>query len=291
MLLSACVIPGDEPGDLASKAATISRVNAALNAGDCSSAIQEVEGLYNSAASDDEVRRLRASAHGCRFGLGFLEKIEDLASADLATHGPWRAITLLFPSAAGDNRAESSFFATDALQAWLKPDVVVMNPLRIDLDPYNPGSMRVADHTVDANIYLVLTSMATIGTLHNRYGAPNALGAPTRALPWSGLQRVDQEGCGYVSAILMMNEALTEVGAEVSQLSGLVSAMAVASAGFNNACRAGCTACGISCTVCPPTLRHRSACDRALTTTKDLEACAAAGLVNSFMNNAVVGWR
>ncbi|MBU6374941.1 MAG: hypothetical protein KGQ59_02995, partial [Bdellovibrionales bacterium] len=124
LLLSACVIPGDEGG----AAGTISKVNAALNSGDCTSAITEIEPLYNSSGSTDQVRRLRASAHGCRTGIGFYEKIEALASADLATFGPWREITLLFPSTAADGKAESSFYATDALQSWLKKGVVVFNP-------------------------------------------------------------------------------------------------------------------------------------------------------------------
>ena len=262
-----------------------------LNAGDCASAITEVEKLYQSSSSDDQVRRLRASAHGCRVGLGFLQKIEDLASSDLATNGPWRAITQLFPSSDGDNRVESSFFATDALQAWLKPGVVVFDPYRLSWDPFNPGSMRVTDLTLDSNIYLVLASMATIGTLHNRHGAPDGVGAPTQALPWVSISRMDKEGCGYVSAILTMNDALAEVGTTISQLSNLTTAMGVAATGFDAACQMGCTACGLVCSSCPTTLRHRSSCDRALPTTVDLEGCAAAGLVSNFMNNAVVGWR
>lgn len=290
MALSACEIPGDSPGG-SGKSGTITRINRALNSGDCSTAIMGVESLYQSPESDDEVRRLRAAAHGCRTGLGFFEKLDALANSDLITNGPWRAITLLFPSTTGDNRVESSFFASDALQAWLKPDVVVFNPYRLNFDPYNPGSLRAADLELDSNIYLVLISMATIGTLHQRYGAPDALGAPTKTLPWSTLARVDEEGCGYASALLNLVDSLTQVGSSVSQMSNIVTSMVTASAGFDAACQAGCTACGLSCTGCPSTLRHRSMCSRTLPSTADVEACAAAGLVGNIMNDITVGWR
>ncbi len=290
--LSACQVPGDSPGNVASgKAGAITLINRSLNSGDCSSAITRVEALYNSPESDHQVRRLRAASHGCRAGLGFFEKLEALANADLMTNGPWRELTLMFPSSLGDNRAESTFFASDALQAWLEPDVVVFNPYRLSFDPYNPGSLRTADLQLDANIYLVLVSMATIGTLHNRYGAPNGVGAPTTTLPWSTLSRMDEEGCGYVSAILNLKDSLLEVGASISQLSNSLTSIVTASMGFDAACQAGCAACGLSCSACPATLRHRSVCTRDLPTTLDVEACAAAGLVANVMNDVTVGWR
>jgi hypothetical protein len=290
--LPACQIPGDaSTGTGSGKSGMITAINRALNSGDCSTAITRVETLYNSADSDDQIRRLRAASHGCRTGLGFFEKLDALANADLMNNGPWRAITLAFPSILGDNKVESSFFASDALQSWLKPDVVVFNPYRLTFDPYNPGSLRAADLELDSNIYLVMISMATIGTLHNRYGAPNAVGAPTKTLPWSTLARMDEEGCGYVSAILNMKDALVEVGDAVSQMSNVLSSVLVASLGFDAACQAGCTACGLSCSGCPATLRHRSVCSRTLPSTVDVEACAAAGLVGNVMNNVTVGWR
>lgn len=287
--LSACQLPGDEA--TSERQSIIAKVNAALNSGDCSTAIIEVEKLYRSAASNDEIRRLRASAHGCRTGLGFFEKLEELVNADLSTNGPWRAITLMFPSTAGDQKMESAFFATDALQAWIRPEVVVFDPYRLTFDPFNPGSLRAADLELDANIYLLLTSMATIGTLHHRHGDPDANGAPQDSLPWDSLSAVDTEGCGYVSALLNMSDSLGEIASSISQLSGVSSAVSSATAGFDAACQAGCAACGLSCSGCPDVLRHRSACDRATPATAQIEACAAAGLVGNVMNNALVGWR
>lgn len=290
--MPACQVPGDAPtGTGSGKSGMITAINRALNSGDCSTAITRVETLYNSADSDDQIRRLRAASHGCRTGLGFFQKLDALANSDLVTHGPWREITLLFPSTLGDNKVESSFFASDALQAWLKPDVVVFNPYRLSFDPYNPGSMRAADLELDSNIYLAMISMATIGTLHSRYGAPNTLGAPTKTLPWSTLSKMDEEGCGYVSAILNMKDSLTQVGTSVSQMSNVLTSIVTASAGFDAACQAGCAACGLSCSACPATLRHRSACSRTLPSTLDVEACAAAGLVGNVMNDVTVGWR
>ncbi|MEN9722413.1 MAG: hypothetical protein RJB38_399 [Pseudomonadota bacterium] len=285
---SGCLVPGDGSADASG---AISKINSALNAGDCSTAIIESEKVYHSSATSNEIRRLRAAAHGCRTGIGFFERLNELAQADLTTAGPWRAITLMFPSVATDNKAESAFFASDALLAWLKNDVVVFDPFRLLSDPYNPGSLKMADLTTDANIYLVLISMATIGTLHQRYGNPDALGAPQQTLPWSTLSAIDDVGCGYASALLTLSDSLAQVGASVSQLSGITTAMTVASAGFDVGCQAGCTACGVSCSSCPSVLRHRSVCSRATPTTVDVEACAAAGLIGNVMNSALVGWR
>ncbi|MBU6375323.1 MAG: hypothetical protein KGQ59_04965, partial [Bdellovibrionales bacterium] len=117
---------------------------------------------------------------------------------------------------------------------------------------------------------------------------PDALGAPGGDLPWGTLAGVDQEGCGYASALLNLSDSLNEVGASITQLNNLNAQVQGLSGAFDSACQTGCTACGLTCTSCPKTLRHRSSCDRDLPTANDLEACAAAGLV-AFMNT--VGWQ
>ena len=68
LILSSCAAPREDPLTAVGKQSIIYKVNAALTAGDCTSAIISIEPLYNSPSSDDEVRRLRASAHACKAG-------------------------------------------------------------------------------------------------------------------------------------------------------------------------------------------------------------------------------
>jgi hypothetical protein len=277
--------------ELSSKQAILYTTNQALTRADCLNAIIAIESLYNSSSSDNEVRKLRASAHGCKAGINFFPLVGDLAVGTFTGTGLWRTITRLFPSTGTDGKFEASFFATDALLSWLNPGTVVYSPYRIADDPYNIGSTQTAHRTSSSNLYLALVSMASIGTLHNKYGAPNASYAPTQSLPWTTLAAMDETGCGYASALLNLMDSLTVVGSQYTQLSGVSSAVTAASAGFDAACAAGCTAhCpSLSCSGCPVSLRHRKACDRTTATTEKVEACAAAGLVG--LMNSALGWQ
>jgi hypothetical protein len=123
--------------------------------------------------------------------------------------------------------------------------------------------------------------MATIGTLHNRYGAPNGSYAPTQVLPWTTLSAMDEVGCAYASAVINLTESLNAVGASYPVLSPISTAVALIGAGLDAACDAACTALcpTVTCNGCPDTLRHYSACDRATPTTQQVDACAAVGVV------------
>ncbi len=291
-----CAAPREDPLTAVGKQSIIYKVNAALTAGDCTSAIIGIEPLYNSASSDDEVRRLRASAHACKAGINFFPLIGNLATGSFSGAGLWRTITQLFPSSALDGKTQASFYAADALMAWINPGTVISSSVKISRDPYNVGSCSYLDRPSEANLYLVLVSMATIGTLHNIHGAPDGSFAPTNPLPWSVLAALDEDGCGYASAVLSLIDSLTSVGASYTQLSGVSSAISTFSSGIGLACQVACqnlcptlNAMGGCPATCPAGLRDRHACDRSTPATEDLEACAAVGIVN-LMNDPVVGW-
>ncbi len=289
--LGACSVPTDDPATTVGKQSIIFQVNAALTAGECDDAITLIEPLYNSENTDNEVRRLRASAHSCKAGINFFPLIADLAVGSFGGNGLWRTITQLFPSSAGDGKAEASYFATDALLSWLNPGVVVWPPYDINSSTENPGSITVSDRTNASNLYLSLVSMSTIGTLHNRYGDPNGSYAPQQALPWTTLAAMDETGCAYAAALLNLSDALDSVGSAYTALSSISTAVSLVSAGFDAACDLGCTnLCpSLTCNGCPDTLRHYTACERATPTTQDADACAAAGLVT--LMNSPAGWQ
>lgn len=291
-----CAVPREDPSTAVGKQSIIYKVNAALTAGDCTAAIIGIEPLYNSASSDDQVRRLRASAHACKAGISFFQLIGDLATGSFTGGGLWRTITQLFPASAMDGKTQSSFYATDALMAWLKPGTVISSNAKISTDPFNIGSRSYLDRTGDSNLYLSLVSMATIGTLHNAYGAPDGSYAPTTALPWTTLAAVDEEGCGYAAALLNLMDSLAAIGASYTQLSGVTSAVTAAASGYDAMCDQGCqnlcptlNAAGGCTGKCPATLRDRSACNRTTPATEDWDACAAAGLVT--LMNSPLGWQ
>jgi len=286
IVLSGCAAPREDPLDPAGKAGLIFKANAALTVGDCDTAIIAVEKIYNSSASDNQVRRLRAAAHGCRAGITYFTTLTDLATAMGGVTLPadpsdpaqlqtfvtslMGVFTGLFPD--GTGKMESSFLATDALQAWIEPGVSVLTPYRVVTDPYNFGSLRATDHPFDANLYLVLVSLASIGTTYDRYESGGHL-------PWTTMATMADDGCGYVSAWLNLKDAVDATSTTVTQLSDLKSALDLMP--FDAACQAGCTAEGLTCTTCPSTLRSRDACTPATVGASDIEAAAAGGVISA----------
>jgi hypothetical protein len=173
---------------------------------------------------------------------------------------------------------------------------VIASADRLEDDPYNLGSTSVGDHPDEAQLYLVLTSMATIGTVHSRLGASAATGSPSAAIsfPWTSLAAVDTEACGYAGSVLMLFDALEAVGSTYSQLSSVASTAATVSATMGAVCQLACqtycptlSAAGLCTSECPATLRHRTSCDRATPTTEDLEACGALGVISAME----AGWQ
>jgi hypothetical protein len=296
-VLASCAAIREDPSSSAGKQAILFKVNSALTRGDCATAIAGIEPLYNSPYSDDEVRRLRASAHACHAGINFFSFIGELASGTFAANTLWSTITKPFAQTAGTAaRVQSSFYSTDALLAMLTPGAVIASVNRIEEDPYNLGSSAIGDHPDEAQLYLVLTSMATIGTVHTKLGANASTGAPSSptSFTWTSLASVDQEACGYASSVLMLFDSLGAVGSSYSQLSSVASTAATVSATMGAVCQLACqtycptlSAAGLCTSSCPSTLRHRTSCDRLTPTTEDLEACGALGVISAME----AGWQ
>lgn len=162
----------------------------------------------------------------------------------------------------------------------------------------------------DANVYMLMTSMAQLGFLQNRYGNPDpttfnkrqALGrTATNASGWMLANRVDADACSYAGSLLNMVDSMTSVlndyGSQFggSSFSSNLSTISTAyNAAIGLACEAGCSGasgsgCAFaagSCSSCPDTLKSATSCTGA---TNDVNSCAAAGLV-WFVNTQVGGW-
>jgi hypothetical protein len=297
---------------LPGKEATLFATNLYLNDADCTHAIATIENLYNSTASDNEVRITRASAQGCAAGVPnfmvFLQTIIDNA-ASFSTGGFWQLMAKTFYTSNfidQDRRVTASFNSSDALMATLLPGAVISPSYLINSAP-NLGSVIAQDRTNDANVYMIFMSMATVGNLEVRYGAADSSGNKTQVLGatdasdvvgWTNSSRIDVNACGYAAAILNMFDSIDTVAGALSGnvASSVTTITTTFSSLMDDACDLGCQACGLAAGVCkgsgghacPMTLRNRFSCDASVATNK--EACAAAGMVNAIMTTPGLGW-
>jgi hypothetical protein len=300
-----CAAPRFDVCSLAGHQAIIDETNLHLTAGDCEAAVSQIEGVYASGCTDNQVRMIRASAHACTAGINFFQLVGNLATADLTGTGFWRTATQYFPSTTADTKTESTWYATDALLASLKPGKIVTSANQVNPDTVNVGSVKVSDRTDDANAYLLLVSMATIGTLQNRYSEPDATYYPTKVLGydpatpstelgWAKATNVGEEGCSYAAATLNVLDAIDQVGDQFSTSLAASLALFVTTyrSAIDTACEAGCygttgsgcTMAAGSCNGCPLSLRDRSACTGAV---NEKNTCAAAGIA-AFVNTTWV---
>lgn len=298
-----CGAPGYDINSPEGVAAIIEGVNLALTGGDCATALSLIEPLYNSGYSTNEVRLLRASAHGCNSGIQFFSVLSNLLGADLAGPGFWTTMTQLFPSDTSDSRAESTWYATDALQAAIPAGTVVPPSKAINVGTSNPGSLQASHRIADANAYLIFVAMANLGTYQNRYGNPYANYKKRNDLPWALKSAVDEEGCSYAGSVLNLLDAIEETAGASS--GSVQTALANISTTFGTAiqtaCELGCQgrdwdttagadpACAFAagtCTPCPTALRSRLSC-----VSDDQARCAAAGIVRFINEEPTNGWQ
>ncbi|OFZ18953.1 MAG: hypothetical protein A2X94_13470 [Bdellovibrionales bacterium GWB1_55_8] len=264
--------------------ATLDAAQIHLSEGECTEAIEKLEGIYKSASVDNEVRMITASAYACVANVNFFKMIGELVENSPLLGGGafWSLLAKLFPSPASDpddKAVEGAILASDALMATLKPGAVILPESYIDPEGFNPGATLASDRADDANLYLLFVSLAAIGAMENRFGAPDATYLGT--LPWQAGDHVDMEtdGCAFASSVLnfvdtvgsVANSSSPELGAALLTLkTGIAD-------GMDAACTAGCFVCGLVCDGCPITLRNRRSCTGLLT---DKNSCAAAGIVN-----------
>lgn len=307
----------------ADKAAILEQVHNYLTEGKCGDAITAIDPLYESKQVDNDVRMARASAYACAAGLpNFFAKLGELLlnAENLIGPGFWNAMTEMFYNSnqdSLDSRITAGAKSTEALLAALEDGKVVAYGNYLD-DDRNPRSLLHSDRTADSNAYLMFVSMAMIGNMQSRYGAPDsstfARGqtmGETASKPegWTKAENVDFYACLYASSLLNLFDAMSATG---SSLSGpIASAMGQVGTIFadqlGEACNAGCrgealhfinydTGCAFAdndCTGssgrrCPAELRNPASCTGK---TDDRASCAAAGLATYISMDPILGWQ
>lgn len=326
-LLSGCAAPSMEASTAEGRAAILNATYKALTAGQCEKAIGIIDPAFASSGTNNEIRMARASAHACNAGIpSFFTFIENAAAENWGVDAPpggsflFRSVAKLFAETNTSvlaKRISSSRSALQALQSHLKTGVYVAQNHQITTSAYNPGSTLASDRSVDSNLYLLFVSMASLGAIENRYGAPDAttfkkgqaLGTQGTT-DWESYLRIDEDACLYASSLLSLIDAYIETADTLS--SGLASSLgdlSVFTSVFDLACAAGCnnqippvsvggttSGCATNaglCDACPRQLRDPSVC----TSTANLAlgnrnpyACAAAGLINFVNRNPILGW-
>lgn len=297
-IASSCSAPTATGSSALGRKAILYDVDRYLSAQDCLNAVAAIEDLYESSASDNEIRLKAASAYGCHAGINFFGMTGDIAehAADLVGPAFWNTMAEFFPSTTGsDYKQEGALAAMSALQAALIPGSVVLPANRINPTSNNVGSVFATDRIDDANIYLVYAAMAAIGSIESRFGSPD----PTTydqgtLLPWTAGNSagIEGDGCSLASSVVNLLDAIDAVSGVVSGslATTLANIHTSLEAGINGACDAGCSTLAVAgcnlpagtCSECPRALRDRTKCS-AVTT--DPVSCAAAGIVNFINTN------
>lgn len=284
--------------------AIVKEVDADLSKADCTSALSVIETYYpQQDCATDEIRLARASANACIANVNFFQFVSDLGNNSIIGSDLWVTLTKLFPSASSDQRVTGAQNALDALFAIKIPGTIDPPASIINGTTPHPGTLVASHRTEDSNIYGMIVSMAAVGALQNRYGAPAANWHKTQKLGqttgnpngWEDATQVDVYACTYAGAVLTLVDSIVQVSSSIGSSFGssiggdLTAAATTYSLLFNAACDAGCTACGLgagTCDPCPITLRNRNSCTGLAT---DVNSCAAAGIA-SFMDTNALGW-
>ncbi|MGE0616885.1 MAG: hypothetical protein AB7P04_14735 [Bacteriovoracia bacterium] len=295
-----CANPVLEPTSEYQKQAMLAQANIYLSTGNCAGAIALMDALYNSGFTDNDVRMVRASAHGCNAGINFLPLVDKLGTANIAGPLLWRRLTEYFPYSS-DSNLQSAWYATDSLMAALLPGVVIAAADEFNAGTLNPGSLKYTQRTSDSNLYMIFVSMANIGQIQNKRGAPDGNYQKTQNLPGTTSATVTEEGCSYAGSILNMIEGISATSTLMSGsvATSLTQLTTVFDALLKDACGKGCAGtAGSGCTLtyaecavsCPIKLRTRTGCtNAALTDAQNPAKCAASGIIN-FINTDPFGW-
>ena len=318
--MAGCAPSGDSATQL-NRQQILDAVDSALTVQDCATAIDTIKPLYNSAATDNDVRMKMASAYACDAHINFFKLMGDLASnanAMATGSGLWTSMAKLFPSTAGsDYVVEGGLLGMDAVFSALNTGAVVLPNDQVNAGTFNVGSIFTEDRISDANIYLTFLAMASMGGLENRYGSPDpSTFIKTTPFPWSSPLQMTatSDGCAIASSMFNiidgMSASTDAMGGAVGKSFG--TATALLNIAFDAACQAGCQGtaaavvnalpqfvkdpvgnpwvttgpnCAGTCTACPKALRDRRKC----TGTNDDISCAALGLIQ-FLNVGLYGW-
>jgi hypothetical protein len=237
-----------------------------------------------------------AAAYGCKAKVNLMQNLSDLENFNLVgTSGLFEFMVKEFPSTSSpdDKVPQSAEDGIDALQATLNSGTVLVAADTINSTSNNPGSLIYTDRESDANSYLTILSMALIGSLGDRYGAPlpNPSNHKTQDLPWTSATAVTSDGCAYASGWLNFFDGMTYLeSAAPTNVASIYAKFLLLKPLVTAACEEGCIECGLTvscpdstntCCGCPTTLRSRASCTGVAT---DPNSCAAAGLVKYFAN-------
>lgn len=257
----------------------------------CANAIELATELYTSKYTDNETRMLYASAMGCNVGLNMYTVIGQLPNLGTSAN-PIGEFAKMFPATSADSRMESAQYGLDATQSILNFGSVVSIADQLYPSSYNIGSVLTRDRTDDANVYLMFISMAVIGTVLNRYGAPDASYGQGADLPWETVATVKADTTGNACALAagflnffdgadIAQAFLGSNGSSISSVLGVIQSPITVSnplrPGYGGQAR--CLADGFTaaqCTAAAIRLRYRGSC-----TELDPIASVAAGIIGS----------
>ncbi len=297
ILASAC---GMGPWDIdneTDRLAMQQEIKNALTQANCSTALVLATTLFQSKYSDNEIRMLYASAHGCNMGISLYDLLDDITTSDFTSQDAiFKTLVRLFPSkSATDTRLQSAMLAQDALHSILSMGVVVGASDRYYGAGFNPASVLKRDRTDDANIYLTFTSMGLVGSGLNRYGFnaaddPATFGYSQQVdLTWTTQNAIKAdtsgEGCAIASGILNMLDGIDvlaalapgSVASALTQITAQLQVAMSAAAHFTCDPLHGVAACNAALV----RLRFRGAC-----TELDPNAASAAGIIGAIN----LGW-
>ena len=325
-LLSACGSPNNDISTLTGRRAAIVATNKALTNNDCTGAIAIIEPLYNSVYSDNEIRLIYASAHGCNAGINFFTLVGDLVNSPPVGPMLWTTLAELFYSndqPTLDKRIESSRRAQEALMA-ITPSGAVVAPIDlINGLTNNPGSLLAIDRTADSNLYMSLVAMASLGALQSRYSNPDTttwlkqqvLGwTPGNTNGWADATDTLGDGCGFSASLLNMIDSIDQISVDPGGSGGAAFAQMISGLKpiMGDICNAGCRGTpnavidgqtidfsGTGCTFtdnqcagngalsCLPEMRNRSSCTGVVA---NRASCAAAGIAQFVNTHLLWGW-
>jgi hypothetical protein len=325
IVLSACGEPAMDPNSTVGAQAIIDQTNIYLTNGDCSDAISTILPLYNSSNTSNEVRMIAASAYACDAKVNFFGTITNIGNAGgvLSAGNFFGFFADLFQSTSEDKVVESSGYAMNILMTAIPSGTVILPSDETNSTSDNPGSLNVADRTVDSDIYLLLVSMAAIGGNESRYGNPNASFLPQNSPPLpfdDNVTKMTDQGCIYAAGLLNFFDSISYAASSLtSSAQSVINQITSYQVGghtidwttvLNLACNYGClgttpagadalilnpsgtwnaTGCSIAggCTTCPTDLRDYTTCHPNVA--NDPGGCAAAGLAN-LVNVSIAAW-
>lgn len=306
------------------KQAILDATHQALSVRNCRRAIELIEPVYESEYVDNDVRVAYASAHACNANINFFTQVMNIVSSPPVGPQLWTYLTenyLSTDSILLEKRIESGRRSFDGLASVLKVGEVVTPIDLINGTTRNPGSLLPADRLTDANVFMVLSNMAMMGSLQNRYGAPNTttfvqtqpMGATTlEPLGWERAVNTSGDACAFAASLLSMVDTIDEVaiataGPGSEALSNIADDF---KAVLGQACDSGCTANAVglnavdysrtgcvgipagTCTgstsrPCPVELRDRESCTGVIS---QAASCAAAGIAIFVDRDPLLGW-